>query len=686
MAELLKRYTVTTSSWKVNPNTPDAVCRVTVSTNAHGSMRTCWYLDGRDGVLSSLVSEYEPIPGEPAFLTFWVKFGQTTDPKAKEAGRESIFAELFDDEDWDGRTTFVLDRHSHYICGEKAGSLLFMIPLEERSEGKKRRMAVSCLDVQASVFAADDNDFLTYGVPRALEPTGEVEEGGPLIQKESEGQSRFLSAMAYLSRYLKLAPEIFDYHQFALVTGEYYLFAHRDTPGESITSVVDEIFDEELLKKAFAAVGYDHQFLDQAAIVKDPEGFSAEIRACIDRNTPVILWTAPEVFGREETFSVLVGYDLSTGGAPWKVMKGADETPVLLESPEGLRGAVFSGRKNGQVNLQQFYAEMVRTLPEYLEYLPKNGLKFGTMALDSWIRTLTDGSLSTASEEDFESLYGYHFPMLRKMAAAGTPVLDEILKKCPGFADTDACVIARKAAEVLDQIAEVNREFEEKKLDKDIPPELLNDPEYMSLAEELIRRYENIFRTVLTEIYSTEIRNDRTLWDARSFHVVKVYRQSVADARLIGIRIPASMHGDLSFDDMYRAWQAQEFSAHLSPLLPDEFRAASEDPDALLAMAKKNDRDETEYWIGMLFPEETSVPEGFDSCILPAGELGVAWIRAKEENLFGHEDRAVQNIRNQLGASIPDKDRRMVLRFVPDRFEREDTVGRKVLDVCCYLA
>jgi hypothetical protein len=46
-----------------------------------------------------------------------------------------------------------------------------------------------------------------------------------------------------------------------------------------------------------------------------------------------------------------------------------------------------------------------------------------------------------------------------------------------------------------------------------------------------------------------------------------------------------------------------------------------------------------EYWIGMFFPVETAVPEGYSYVDMPESDVGICWIMGKEETgeLFGAE-------------------------------------------------
>lgn len=49
--------------------------------------------------------------------------------------------------------------------------------------------------------------------------------------------------------------------------------------------------------------------------------------------------------------------------------------------------------------------------------------------------------------------------------------------------------------------------------------------------------------------------------------------------------------------------------------------------------------EEFEYWIGMFFPEGTSVPENYEYADIPWGFIGTCWIYGGEDKgeIYGEE-------------------------------------------------
>ena len=88
------------------------------------------------------------------------------------------------------------------------------------------------------------------------------------------------------------------------------------------------------------------------------------------------------------------------------------------------------------------------------------------------------------------------------------------------------------------------------------------------------------------------------------------------------------------------------------------------------------------YWIGMLFAEDTPVPEGFDSVLLPACDYAVCYVHGREDNgeLFGDNARAlcakaIASLRRTVAAQGW-----VLERYACPRYTSPDADGCVVLD------
>jgi AraC family transcriptional regulator len=102
---------------------------------------------------------------------------------------------------------------------------------------------------------------------------------------------------------------------------------------------------------------------------------------------------------------------------------------------------------------------------------------------------------------------------------------------------------------------------------------------------------------------------------------------------------------------------------------------------------------ETTFWIGMMFPQNTPVPEGFDTTDIPAGDLAVCWLHGYRETgeLFTPLARSL------CLAQIREAGYTMKLDFDGEpckwtfesynhqRFFMPDDEGKVVMDYCVYV-
>ncbi len=102
---------------------------------------------------------------------------------------------------------------------------------------------------------------------------------------------------------------------------------------------------------------------------------------------------------------------------------------------------------------------------------------------------------------------------------------------------------------------------------------------------------------------------------------------------------------------------------------------------------------ETSFWIGMMFPQDTPAPEGFDFADLPAGDMAVCWLRGYRENgeLYTPAVRnlCVSQIREAGYAIKLDFDgepcKWTFERYHQRRFFMPDDEGRITMDYCVYI-
>lgn len=163
--------------------------------------------------------------------------------------------------------------------------------------------------------------------------------------------------------------------------------------------------------------------------------------------------------------------------------------------------------------------------------------------------------------------------------------------------------------------------------------------------------------------------------------VTSVYKEQIPSARLIGKRYTDEHRNAAgSFADQWEEWFANGWFEKIGRLgcLP-------ESEGASYGLMRMNGI-QFEYWIGMLFPKHTEVPEGFDHADLAEGAAGICWLYGKDNGeLFGMEPhkRCMAKIAEQ-GWSLGENPW-FFERYHPVRFTTPDEQGNVILDYGVYL-
>lgn len=164
--------------------------------------------------------------------------------------------------------------------------------------------------------------------------------------------------------------------------------------------------------------------------------------------------------------------------------------------------------------------------------------------------------------------------------------------------------------------------------------------------------------------------------------IVKVMKESMPDVKLIGKRYTdkdRDEHGTFA-----RYWQ-QWFGEGLFDALCacKSIPGVSEDSFGLMRMTE----DGFEYWIGALFAPDSDVPGGYDTVAIPAGNVGVCWLRGNDKNgeMYSMEasDMAMKAL-TKSGMSFAD-DGWFFERYNKARFTQPDENGFVILDIGTYL-
>lgn len=112
------------------------------------------------------------------------------------------------------------------------------------------------------------------------------------------------------------------------------------------------------------------------------------------------------------------------------------------------------------------------------------------------------------------------------------------------------------------------------------------------------------------------------------FGITNVYKEHFPALRLIGKRYTNDDRGKDGFGKQWREWMTE-----------DRFRTMRQtvdvtpfDESTLGLMTTGGDMTGFTYWIGLFYPADTKVPEGYDHLDLPESNVGIGWILGNPEN------------------------------------------------------
>lgn len=164
--------------------------------------------------------------------------------------------------------------------------------------------------------------------------------------------------------------------------------------------------------------------------------------------------------------------------------------------------------------------------------------------------------------------------------------------------------------------------------------------------------------------------------------IVKVYKETLPALRFIGKKYTDADRGpDGGYGNRWDEWFSADRFSTLERLGP-----APEHDDAYIGLMRFT--TEFEYWIGMFFPAETPVPDGFEWVDVSALTLGTCWIYGRDETgeLYGE---AAHNLcvaaLEREGWQIAEGAWFME-RYNHPRFTTADEQGNVILDYCIQLA
>jgi len=169
---------------------------------------------------------------------------------------------------------------------------------------------------------------------------------------------------------------------------------------------------------------------------------------------------------------------------------------------------------------------------------------------------------------------------------------------------------------------------------------------------------------------STEIIEEEVTMEGQ---IIKVYQQELPATRFIGKK-------GFGWD----TWFQNGWFEVLEGLIDEDFKNVYEDWGAYLGLYRFEKDDTYEYYIGMLLPENTTVPEGFEHIDFPKSTLGVCWAYGAMPTVHSMMNVAYKRLEDDGYTIAPDKNGAVwcIERCGCPRYTDPDEKGNVILDFC----
>lgn len=209
------------------------------------------------------------------------------------------------------------------------------------------------------------------------------------------------------------------FHFFSALTGDMFTYMYsKDGPCDS--GVTNYFFIPQVVKKAYAAFGYDCIYISANQIKKDFRAVMNAIKASVDKGIPVLAWGMGNVTGKSGNRydplpegSLIGGYDendllyvnlYTETGTP----VDADGYTAITHGLDTTYGLFFVGEQVEKTDKRQVYQSAIDSIPALLTLLPAETTQsdsnaqyvFGKTAFEMWADTLETESLFEDKTDD----------------------------------------------------------------------------------------------------------------------------------------------------------------------------------------------------------------------------------------------------------------------------------------------
>ena len=199
-------------------------------------------------------------------------------------------------------------------------------------------------------------------------------------------------------------------HYFSAITGDMFCVLYSaDKPCDS--GFTNYFFTPQVIKKAYAAFGYDCIYLSNAQIRIDLRTVMNAIKASIDKGIPVLSWGIGNVTAKSGWHGdmpegcLIGGYDgdllyANLYPGPERMEVDSDGYSGILGGLDGVKGLFFVGGPIEKPEPKEIFSQAMMGIPALLSMPPAEGYDFGQAACEKWADTLLEESRYAGKTND----------------------------------------------------------------------------------------------------------------------------------------------------------------------------------------------------------------------------------------------------------------------------------------------
>jgi predicted transcriptional regulator YdeE len=171
-----------------------------------------------------------------------------------------------------------------------------------------------------------------------------------------------------------------------------------------------------------------------------------------------------------------------------------------------------------------------------------------------------------------------------------------------------------------------------------------------------------------------------------AIEIKRVYKEHMPAIRFIGKRYTNEDRKNGNFGIYWEEWRQKGWWHELAKV------QETENMDNYIGLMGCDEKGNGfQYWIGWMFPQNTSVPENFSYVDIPESDVGICWIYGKAENgeIYGEgpHNLCLKKLKEN-GMNNEGKESKwswFIERYNEERFMKKDENGNVILDYGVYL-